>query len=287
MQGALQEFAEDPELLALQKQASQGVERKSEAQQVLAEGNALFECGNFEEGIAALKRARDLDQRNPGIRSALTARLTERARQLLDSDWRAASALVDQALELEPGQTAAKSMRMLLEDRRREEFVNQAVAQIRELQTAGDLAGALARVERSLSFYPAEPRLTRLHGVLAGAAAEGETARTQAKDLDQARGLAAEAKRLSTPAQLREVVDLMSKIASKYAHDSEFQTLTEGVRERYKAAVLQTGWAEPETIILPPPSQQFQHSRVTKTAVRSSSPALVGTSSALLVTREC
>ena len=42
VQGALQEFSEDPELLALQKQASQGVERQSEAQRALAEGNAAL-----------------------------------------------------------------------------------------------------------------------------------------------------------------------------------------------------------------------------------------------------
>ena len=256
VQGALQEFPEDSELLALQKQASQGVERRGEAQQVLAEGNALFERGRFEEGIAALRKARDLDQRNPGICSALTAKLVERAGQLLDSDWRAATELVDQALELDPNQNAAKSLRMLTDDRRRQELVDQAVAQIRDLQTAGDLAGALAQVEQSLIFFPSEPRLTRLHGVLSAAVAESETARNHAKDLDQVRGLAAGAELLSTPAQLRELVDLMSKIASKYPLDSEFQMLIEGVNGRYRSAVMQSGAAEPETLPFPPPSQR-------------------------------
>jgi serine/threonine protein kinase/cytochrome c-type biogenesis protein CcmH/NrfG len=266
VQGALQEFSDDPELLALQKQATQGVERKGEAQQVLSEGNALFERGEFEEGIAALKRARDLDPRNPGIRSALTSRLTERARQLLDSDWRAAGALIDQALDLDPTHAAAKSIRILLEDRRREEFVDQAVAQIRGLQTAGDMAGALAQVEQSLSFFPSEPRLTRLQSVLSAALAEAETARAHTKDLEQARGLAAGAQLLSTPAELREVVDLMSRIASKYPVNSEFQALTAGLQERYRAAVLQTGGTEPETIEIPQSSPQVQPGKPTRGA---------------------
>jgi serine/threonine protein kinase/cytochrome c-type biogenesis protein CcmH/NrfG len=253
VQGALQEFPEDPELLALQKQASQGVERFGEAQQVLAEGNALFERGQFEEGIAALKKARDLDQRNPGIRSALTAKLVERAGQLLESNWRAAADLVDQALELDPGQNAAKSMRMLTEDRRRQEFVDQAVAKIRELQTAGDVAGALAHVEESLSFYPSEPRLKRLQGVLSTAVAENETAHNRAKDLDQARGLASGAQLLTTATQLGELVELISKIASRYPSDAEFQALTEGVRGRYRNAWLRTTAAESETIVIGQP----------------------------------
>jgi eukaryotic-like serine/threonine-protein kinase len=256
VQGALQEFPDDPELLALQKRAGQGVERQGEAQRALAEGNELFEHGQFEEGIAGLKKARELDPRNPGIRSALTAKLIELARQLLDTDWRAASELVDQALELEPGQTAAKSMRILLEDRRREEFVDHAVGQIRELQTAGDLTGALAQAEQALTLFPSEPRLTRLQGVLASAVAENETTRVLAKDLEQMRGLAAGAQLVSTPAQLQEVAGLMSRIASKYPSDAEFQTLTQLVQHRYQSVVEpQTQEIEAATIAIPPPAQ--------------------------------
>ncbi len=262
VQGGLQEFPDDSELLALQKQAAQGVERKGDAQRVAAEGSALFQQGQFEEGIGALKRARDLDPRNAAIRTELTSKLVERARQLSDSDWRAAGALVDQALELEPGQAAAKSVRILIDDRRREEFVDQAVAQIRDLQTAGDVPGALAHVEQSLSFFPSEPRLTRLQAVLKSAVAESETVRMQAKDLDQVRGLAAGAQLLSTPNQLQEVASLMGKIASKYPSDSEFQTLTEGVHQRYRSMAKQGGGADAETLVFPPSSSQVQTPKV-------------------------
>jgi len=238
VQRALQEFPEDGELLALQKQAGQGMERQSEAQRALAEGNDLFTRGDFEAGIAVLKKARELDQRNPAIRSALAARLVERARQMLESDWRAAGELLDQALDLEPANAAAKSLRILLEDRRREEFVDQAVAQIRELQTAGDLAAALAQVDQSLSFFPAEQRLMRLKASLTGALSESESARAQRKDLEQLRGLAAGAQLLSEPLELQQVLDLMSKIASNYPLDPEFQTLVEGVNRRLKSAAM-------------------------------------------------
>ena len=262
VQGGLQEFPDEPELLALQKQATQGVERKGDAQRVAAEGSTLFQQGQFEEGLGALKRARDLDPRNAAIRTELTSKLVERARQLSDSDWRAAGALVDQALELEPGQAAAKSVRILIDDRRREEFVDQAVAQIRDLQTAGDVPGALAHVEQSLSFFPSEPRLTRLQAVLKSAVTESETVRMQAKDLDQVRGLAAGAQLLSAPNQLQEVASLMGKIASKYPSDSEFQTLTEGVQQRFRSMAKQSGGAEADTLQFPPSSSQTQPAKV-------------------------
>jgi serine/threonine protein kinase len=268
VQRALQEFPEDGELLALQKQANQGMERQSEAQRALSEGNDLFTRGDFEAGIAVLKKARELDQRNPAIRTALAARLTERARQLLESDWRAAGELVDQALELEPANAGAKSLRILLEDRRREEFVDQAVAQIRELQTAGDIAAALAQVDQSLSFFPAEQRLMRLKASLTSVLSESENAPTQRRDLEQMRGLAVGAQLLSDPQELRQVLELMSKIAVKYPRDSEFQSLEASVRQRASSPALsRSAAAEAATIAAPP----FQKPSVARGATASAS----------------
>ena len=274
VQRALKEYPDDGELLALQKQAGQGMERKSEAQRALTEGNDLFARGEFEAGIAVLKKARELDQRNPAIRSALAARLTDRARQLLDSDWRAAGELVDRALELEPGHAGAKSMRILLEDRRREEFVDQAVAQIRELQTNGDLAGALAQVEQSLSFFPSEQRLMRLQAALTSALSESEIARVQKKDLEQLRGLAAGAQLLSDSLELQQVLALMSKIAAKYPLEPEFQSLVESVERRVKSAAMLRPIAQQAATITPP--AQTQPVALGASAAGVGSPAIEG-----------
>ncbi len=283
IQRALQEFPEDGELLALQKQAGQGMERQGEAQRALAEGNDLFTRGDFEAGIAVLKKARELDQRNPAIRSALAARLTERARQLLESDWRASSALVDQALELEPSHTGAKSMRILLEDRRREEFVDQAVAQIREFQTAGDVPAALAQVEQALSFFPSEQRLMRLKASLTGTLSETEGARAQKKDLEQLRGLAAGAELLSDPNELRQVIDLMSKIASKYPQEAEFQSLVKSAEKRASSAtLLHSATSEAATIVAPTYTQSAVARSTSATAV-SAPPVEAGAATSIFV----
>jgi len=232
---ALAEFAEDPELLALKKLASRALERGEQAQRVLGEGSQFFERGSFEQGLAALKQALELDPRNAAIRSAFTSRLVERARQLLESNPSAASDLVTQALQLDPGNAAAKSIRILLEDRHREELVNQALARVRQLQTAGNIAEALAQIDQALFAFPEESRLKRLRGVLSATLTEAETARLQAEALAQMRALAERAQAGATADQHRELLGLMSRIASRFPLDPEFQSLLESARRQTEA----------------------------------------------------
>lgn len=246
VQASLNEYPNDPELLALQKLAHQGLERKQEAQQALAEGNQLFAGGDFDAGIAALLRARELDQRDAGIRTALTTRLIDRARQILDSDWHASERLANQALELEPGNTAALSLRILLEDRRREELLNQAVAEIRELQTAGNYTGALSKVEQALARFPEETRLKRLQALLADSIFESERARTESEDLKRMQELEKAALAASDPAEVDQLVDQMSRIISRNPLGQQFQTILERAR-RHSATLRAANAAASQT----------------------------------------
>ncbi len=163
---ALAEFPEDSELLELQKLARQGVERAAEAQQLLAKGQELYALGQAAEGIETLRKAQQLDERNLAIRATLIETLLERARAVLDTDWRAAEELTQQALDLDPTHTQAKSIRTLAWDQKREEFVNKCVSTARQLQAAGDVTSAMTRVQEGLSSYPREQRLVLLHGTL-------------------------------------------------------------------------------------------------------------------------
>ncbi len=171
---ALLEFPDDAELTELQKLAGQGIERAAEAQALLAKGQELCTQGRIDEGIECLRRARQLDDRSPVIRAVLLDTLLEQARAVLDKDWRSAEQLTQQALELDPAHALEKSLRTLAWDKKREEFVDQCVAQARQLQASGDIASALAKVEEGLATYPRETRLTLLHGTLSKALPEGE-----------------------------------------------------------------------------------------------------------------
>lgn len=91
----------------------------------------------------------------------------EEARRILPSDWRAAGALAQKALELEPSNLVAKSIRTMANERKREEDVASCFAAVRQLRAAKDLKGALAEADRCLAEYPLEPRLIQLREVVA------------------------------------------------------------------------------------------------------------------------
>ncbi|MBI2679710.1 MAG: protein kinase [Candidatus Solibacter usitatus] len=172
-QNALAEFPADAELLELEKLAAQGTERGAEAKRLLAQGQELCGQDRFDEGIDTLRKAFNLDERNPIIRGALFDTLLQQARMVLETNaWESADPLIQQALELDAGNAQARSLRTLLLDRKREEYVNRVVSQARQLQTAGDLEAALKEITAALSEYPRESRLTQLHGTLSKAYGE-------------------------------------------------------------------------------------------------------------------
>ena len=59
----------------------------------------------------------------------------------------------------------AKTLRTLILDQKRETFVSECVSQARKLQTSGELASALSRVEEALLSYPREMRLIHSYPV--------------------------------------------------------------------------------------------------------------------------
>lgn len=155
------EFADDTELVELRKLARQGRERTARADELVAEGQQLCAQGQFEQGVDLLKIALELDDRT-GVRQALRDQFVTRAQERLNTDWRAVEAFADRALELDPNHALARSLRAQALDQKREEEIPQLASQARRLQAAGDFAGALAEVEKGLSAYPGDDRLTAI-----------------------------------------------------------------------------------------------------------------------------
>ena len=227
---ALEEFPGDGELLPLAQMAQQSEERAAEARRLQAEGERLCDNQDFEEGLEALRRAHELDPHNDAIRTSLVNRLAARAQKLADTDWRAAEVLIERALDLDAAHTMARGVRLLLEDRRREEFLTQALARIRQLQAAGDAAGAWVELGRALEAYPQESRLLQLRPTL-----ENNLRRSRrSQDLDQVRALAAEVALISALPQIRSLLDRMRAIAQPYAGDQEFQAVLDTVELRLR-----------------------------------------------------
>jgi serine/threonine-protein kinase len=229
---ALEEFPGDGELGPLEQLAMQGRERCAEASRLHAEGERLFDSGAFDEGLEALQRAYELDKRNDAIRISFANRLVGLAQKRVETDWRAAEVLVQRGLSLDPSHAGAKGVSLLLEDLRREDFLNQAISRIRQHQASGDAKNALAELEQALSFYPGEPRLLQLRPSLENKVKESDRHR----DLEQIRGLAAGVGFVSDAADIRSILELMKAMASHYPGDREFQAATEEVEQKLKTA---------------------------------------------------
>jgi serine/threonine protein kinase len=169
LRNAAAEFPDDDELTALGEVAKQRQARTAEAQQIFHHGQELCAERQFAEAIEVLGRAHALDPNNRVIRMFLLETMLDQARAVLDTDWRSAEALSQQALELDPGHALAKGVRGMALDRKREEEVDQWVAEARRMQAAGNLQGALEQIEQALGTYPREPRLVQLHATLSKA----------------------------------------------------------------------------------------------------------------------
>ena len=155
------EFPDDPELRELRNMVAQTRDRASQAEHLYAQGQELCASGEFDRAIETFTEALQLDDR-PSIRVALRDLLVQRAQTALEHDWREAERLVERALELDLSHPLARSIRARVLDAKREAIVDECAAQARRLQTAGELAGAIAELEKGAAAYPAERRLTSL-----------------------------------------------------------------------------------------------------------------------------
>ncbi len=230
---AQQEFPMDSELEALQKLVVQGLERAAEAQRLLIQGQELCAQVRVEEGLDVLWRARRLDERNAIIRAVLVNTLLERARILLDSDWRSAETLIEHAVDLDTSNSLAMSLRTLASDRKREEFISSYISQARQSQTAGDLKAALAFVEQGLAAYPREFRLLQLQATLSKGLDE-----SRRRSLDELKQISRGSERVADPALLETQAERVRTLASQFSDDPEFQKVATDLEQRLATMTL-------------------------------------------------
>ncbi|MGE5569111.1 MAG: protein kinase domain-containing protein [Rhodospirillales bacterium] len=183
------EFPNDEEIQQVKRRSDQAAENAAEATKLLAQGQSLCAQQMYDEGVAAVRRARELDPDNPDIRGALLDLLVERARVLIDTDLPAAEPLIQEALAIDPAHALAKSLRTRLLDHKRDQAVIRCFMQARQFRAAGELDKALAEAEQCLATYPLDPRLAQLRDILS-------------KELEQSR---AKKSRPADPAVLRQL----------------------------------------------------------------------------------
>src|SRR5215469_15677544 len=166
VRAAVAEFPQDEELSGLAHVVQRESDRAAEADEWLQRGQKLCANRNFGEGLEGLRKAASLDARNAATLAALAIALVDAARTVLDSDWRAAELLIEEALSIDGGHLLAKSLQGQVLDRKRQEVVNNCLSQVRDMRAKGDVPGALAKVQEVLELYPNETRLQQLRKTL-------------------------------------------------------------------------------------------------------------------------
>ncbi len=231
LHGAAKEFPNDEELQELEKHAQQGVERKTEAQRLMAEGQELCEQEKTGEGIPRLRQAYELDENDTIARAVLANALVEEAQALVEKDWRESEKLAKEAFDLNPSHPMAKTLRTLILDQKRETFVGECVSQARKLQTSGDLTSALSRVEDGLSSYPREMRLIQIRDAVQRDL-HVQRRQTRRRDLEELRRLESEADS-ATDVESKQTLGAKARaLADKYLEDEEVLSSANGLLQK-------------------------------------------------------
>jgi eukaryotic-like serine/threonine-protein kinase len=276
---ALAEYPQDHELTGLERLARQGLERSSEARTLAESAQTLCTEGHFEEAVKNLRRALELDPKNRGIREALVNALIGQAQPLVEVDWRAAEPLVQQASDLDAGHPGARSLRAAITDIKRKEFISHTLAEARDLQAAGDLDGALAKVEGGLAVYPNEGRLAQLQTTLQNAGRDARRSKERAGDVEVLRGIRQRVEQPGNAEELGTLLEQSVTILQKHPDDPEIGSLAAEIQHwaSASAATRVTGPPKPAsdyaaTVILEPGAAKQSASAATGGASASNGP---------------
>jgi tetratricopeptide (TPR) repeat protein len=252
---AFAEFPEDAELKALEQLASQGQNRASKIQELVERGNVLCAEGQLDEGIKLLRQAYEEERegKTPAIGRALLSALLEQARSVLVQNWRSADPLIQQALELDPNNPGAKSLRALVDDYEKQEQIEDLVSGARELQARGDIEGALARVEEALVSHPDDPRLVQLRNTLRNALPEPRRREMREHYLRELRSLVGEIDQAASAEHTAALGEQSRTLITRYP-DDEFSTVGSGIEIKLQGtgqkerAVLSSADAPPTAV---------------------------------------
>jgi len=158
-EAALLDFPGDAELSGLRTLAQQGLERAKESRRLFEEGQQALTGTDLGRATELLRCSLNLDPRGPGLRDAVVNVLTERARALVEENWREAETLYQEASELDATHPAVRALRSSISEAKRQIFVGQCLTDCRELVAAGKAQEAAERIRAARVEYPNESRL--------------------------------------------------------------------------------------------------------------------------------
>jgi serine/threonine protein kinase len=230
VKSAIEDFPDDAELVELGKTAERGLERWGEARKLFIAGREAYDGQRLEQATTLLRRAMELDDCEPGIRSLLMETLVRRAQLAHEQEPAAAEALLREALDIEPNHALAKGLLNAIEDERRVELIERCLSRARQLQNENDLPGALKEVEEALQRFPDEDRLDQLRMTLEKALREARR-----HDIDEARRIERDVESVNDPKTAQEYARRLDTIVTRYEDDAEVRSIATVARQRLES----------------------------------------------------
>jgi serine/threonine-protein kinase len=166
LSGSQTEFPDNRTLDDLKKRLDDAVARRTEVQNLLHTARQLFAENSWKQGGEACVRAISLAALDPWLREQAIEVALRAADAALEKDWRSAETLVQDLTEVRAGTAVPASLRSRIAEKKREQDIQDAVAEVRGLQSSGDLPGALAMVGKHLAAFADDPALKALQSEL-------------------------------------------------------------------------------------------------------------------------
>ncbi len=219
------------------------------ARELQETGNPQDALAEVERGLASYPGDNRLAQLRVVLKKAIDealrrkeetiARLLKQAHTLQQSgSLKGALAQIEQGLAAYPGEARLREMELALHEaveerrRKRDEIVLGCLARVRELQAAGDLNNALARVREGLAACPDDPRLleaaTRLQKLLADELRKRE---------ESIATCLAETRQLQASGDLEGAMDRVRQGLAAYPNDDRLRKLRDALQAALQEAI--------------------------------------------------
>ncbi|MGA8311177.1 MAG: hypothetical protein WB755_14180 [Terriglobales bacterium] len=166
LSGSQTEFPDNRTLDDLQKRLDDAVARRTEVQNLLHTARRLFGESSWKQGGEACVRAISLAALDPWLREQAIEVALRAADSALEKDWRSADTLVQDLTEVRAGTAVPASLRSRIAEKKRGQEIQDAVSEVRGLQSSGNLSGALELVGKHLAAFADDPSLKALQAEL-------------------------------------------------------------------------------------------------------------------------
>ena len=205
-------------------EAREALQKIEQRERLLDEGRRLFRGQDWERATKALGDACAVDPTDRKTQATVVTELLGHARALIETDWRAARAVLDAALQLDPSAAGVDEIRDRIARQQRATQAAEAADKVRSLERAGLVRDALAAADEALRSFPRDKALRQLQESLRKQLSQAEH---REKNIDELTGLLPQSQSVSDASEAEALATHVRAIADRHPGDTQIRALAE------------------------------------------------------------